>query len=402
MLADEETEPARRGVMRMASTKYLLSGSCLGLWVLCAGCAKTSTSAGDPGGSANGGGDGGPPVACAAPTFLRGINLGNRLDAPHEGDWGPVLHATDFSYIARRGFDHIRLPVYFSGHAADAPPYTIDETFFQRVDWAIDNAVTQCLSILVDIHHYDALTQAPSAESEKFLAMWSQIAARYQGYPLNLAFEVLNEPSDQLTADVWNPLLARAIELIRTTNPERDIFVDGPNFAATVSIDQLSLPADPHVHASVHVYEPSLFTFQGQTWMPAEWGTTGVVFPGPPATPIVPVPAVQNTPWAASWFAGYNSAPAETNPSGVTTIETQFAAIKSYVARTGHSVYNGEWAAEDGGDLESRLRWMRMVREQSEMNGVGWCVWDNAGAGMKLLDPIAGTWDETLLGALFD
>src|SRR5664279_4735088 len=124
--------------MVMARTKSLLVCSGLGVWALCMGCGGASSSPG-----AGGDPSGGPPAACAAPSFLRGINVGNRLDAPHEGDWGPVLHATDFSYIARRGFDHIRLPVYFSGHAADTPPYTIDETFFQRVDWAIDNAVTQ-------------------------------------------------------------------------------------------------------------------------------------------------------------------------------------------------------------------------------------------------------------------
>ena len=344
----------------------------------------------------------GPPEACAAPSFLRGINLGNRLDAPHEGDWGPVLHATDFSYIAQRGFDHIRLPVYFSGHAADSAPYAIDEAFFERVDWAVDNAIEQCLSIMVDIHHYDALSRDPTGQSEKFLAMWSQIAARYRGYPLNLAFEILNEPSDQLTADAWNSLLARAIALIRPSNPDRDIIVDGSNFAATISLEQLILPDDPHVIASVHPYEPSLFTFQAQSWMAPEWGTPGVLFPGPPAVPIVPLAAAQNVPWVAAWFASYNTAPAETNPSGVSAIQTQFAAIANYAARTRHAVYNGEWAAHDGGDIESRLRWMRMVRQQSEANGVGWCVWDNAGAGMKLLDPIAGTWDETLLAALFD
>jgi hypothetical protein len=136
--------------------------------------------------------------------------------------------------------------------------------------------------------------------------------------------------------------------------------------------------------------------------MPPEWGTRGVVFPGPPEVPVVPVPAAQSVPWVAAWFDAYNQAPAATNPGGPSAIDAQFAAVNSYAASSGHKVYNGEWAAQDGGDTASRVAWMKMVRKQSEANGVGWCVWDQSSPGMKLLDPAAGTWDEELLSALFD
>jgi endoglucanase len=211
-----------------------------------------------------------------------------------------------------------------------------------------------------------------------------------------------NEPSNALDATTWNALAARVIAQIRTTNPTRDIFVDGPDFAATRSLAGLVLPDDPHVIASVHAYEPSLFTFQGQTWMQPEWGTTRVLYPGPPPTPIVPVAAAQNVMWVAAWFQEYNTLPTDTNPSGPATVLQQYAEMSSYAASTGRRVYNGEWAAEDGGDIDSRIRWIRAMRVEAESRGIGWCVWDNASTGMKLLDPITGKWDETLLGALFD
>jgi endoglucanase len=336
------------------------------------------------------------------PSFLRGINLGNRLEAaPNEGSWGPSLQPAEFGYVAKRGFDHVRLPVFFSGHAATTAPFTVDETYFQRLDWAIEQALDQCLSVVIDMHNYSELMSQPAENTERFLAIWSQIAQRYQLYSDRLAFELLNEPNGALDAPTWSALATQTVALIRTTNPTRDIIVDGVDYAATRSLSQLQLPNDAHLIASVHVYEPSLFTFQGQSWMSPEWGTTGVVFPGPPPEPIVPVAAAQNVPWVAGWFESYNTLPASTNPSGPTTIMAQFDAVSSYSQSTALRVYNGEWGAHNGGDIDSRVRWMRMVRQESERRGAGWCVWDD-NTSMQLYDPMTGKWDEALVAALFD
>src|SRR5258708_5592969 len=55
------------------------------------------------------------------PRLRRGMNLGNALDAPNEGAWGVVLGASDFVAARQAGFDHVRLPVRFSAHAASSP-----------------------------------------------------------------------------------------------------------------------------------------------------------------------------------------------------------------------------------------------------------------------------------------
>jgi endoglucanase len=64
----------------------------------------------------------------------RGLNLGNALEAPVEGQWGVVLKEEYFSIIKQAGFNSIRLPVRWSGHALAEKPYTINPEFFQRVD----------------------------------------------------------------------------------------------------------------------------------------------------------------------------------------------------------------------------------------------------------------------------
>jgi endoglucanase len=59
----------------------------------------------------------------------RGINLGNALEAPHEGDWGVTLKADYFSKIKAAGFQNVRIPVRWSAHAAREAPFTIEPKF---------------------------------------------------------------------------------------------------------------------------------------------------------------------------------------------------------------------------------------------------------------------------------
>lgn len=361
----------------------------------CGGGGAARPDAGGPGGAD---GRASPP----APSFRRGINLGNRLDAPNEGDWGATLHDTDFAQVASRPFDHVRLPVRFSAHAAATPPYGLDETFMKRVDWALDQALSRGLSVVLDLHHYLELHQDPAGHAERFLALWSQIAARYASQPPAVAFELLNEPSDALVSG-WNDLAARAIAVVRATNPSRLIVVDAASFAAASSLAQLELPADPNVMASVHTYDPVLFSLQGASAFGAgpAFETVGVVYPGPPATPLAVAPGAAAEPWVASWFADYNGLPAGQNPCGPGAITVEMALVTTYQAVSGHAVYDGEWGVWNRADEASRVRWMREVRRQAEAIGVGWATWDN-GTDDRLFDPATGVWEEDLMAALFD
>ena len=73
----------------------------------------------------------------------RGINLGNALEAPIEGAWGVTLRPEYFQIIKDAGFNAVRIPIRWSAHAETSPLYAIDAAFFDRVDWAIDQAALQ-------------------------------------------------------------------------------------------------------------------------------------------------------------------------------------------------------------------------------------------------------------------
>ncbi len=337
-----------------------------------------------------------PPAAAAY--FKKGINLGNRLDAPNEGDWGGFIYAEDFPFIAKRGFDHVRIPIRFSGHALAGAPYTIDAAFFSRVDTVIDQATAANLAVILDMHAYDELTKDVPAHRERFVALWKQIAERYQSRPDTVAFELFNEPYGGLDT-TWNDVLVPALQAVRATNPRRLVIIDSVFWADPSKLSLLALPDDANLLTSIHLYEPKLFSFQGQEWMGEAYLTTGVVFPGPPSTPITPVQAAKDTAWANDWFTAYNSQPAATNPSGLATIAAQIALITSYQQSKGRAVYNGEWGPQDGGAMDSRVRLVAAVRAACEAANIGWAIWEDP-EHMSLFDSRAGTWQTPIIDAL--
>ena len=334
----------------------------------------------------------------AAGHFKKGINLGNRLEAPNEGDWGGKVLASDFPFIAKRGFDHVRIPIKFSGHAQASEPYTIDSSFFIRIDTVLDQALAANLAVIVDMHAYDEMASSPSGQRDRFLGLWSQIAIRYKNRPDTVAFELLNEPNSQLDS-TWNDIATAAITTVRATNPRRLLVVDAVFWADPSKISSLTLPNDANLLVAVHLYEPKLFSMQGKSWMGSEYMTTGVVFPGPPASPITPVAAASAASWAKQWFDNYNTLPAATNPSGPATITAQVAYLTSYQKAQGRTVYNGEWGPQDGGAMESRVHLVAEVRKQCEQAGIGWAIWDDP-VNMNLFDSVAGTWVSQIVDAL--
>src|SRR5262249_30642097 len=150
---------------------------------------------------------------------------GNALDAPKEGTWGVVLKDEYFQSIKEEGFTSVRIPVRWSGHAQSDPPYAIDEPSFERVDWAIDQALSRKLTVVVNVHHYLDMDANPTAHTPRLLALWKQIAARYRDRPQTLFFELFNEPHGEFTDQRWSEIFPDLLRAIRTTNPKRMVIV---------------------------------------------------------------------------------------------------------------------------------------------------------------------------------
>ena len=345
-----------------------------------------------------------PPATPGATSLRRGMNVGNALDAPTEGAWGVVLEPPFFEAIAAAGFDHVRIPVRFSAHAAEGAPYTIDAEFFRRVDWAVEQVLSRGMTAIVDLHHYNELMEQPDAHAARFVGLWRQIAARYAGRPATVVYELLNEPSGKLTADRWNALLGETLRAVRAIDPGRAIIVDSYFWAAAKELaGTLALPADDRrLVGSFHMYQPILFTHQGMTaWMPPEFGTVGIAFPGPPKAPVEPIAAAAGVAWTAEWFRGYNTLPAAQNPGGYSAVTAEFELARAFAERSRLPVYMGEFGTGNKADMASRVTWTRAVRKEAERRGIGWAYWDDGGT-FRVYDQKAGTWNAELKAALLD
>ena len=198
----------------------------------------------------------------------RGVNLGNALEGPTEGAWGVTLQSEYFQLIAEQGFDSVRIPIRWSAHAGDTAPYTIDPKFFDRVDWAIENALSNNLAVVINFHHYDEIFADPIGHEERFLALWAQVAERYQDSPPELVFEILIEPNEALTPNLWNDLLVKALDTIRVTNPNRTVMIGPGEWNSINRLNKLQLPEDDrNIIVTFHYYKPFDFTHQGAEWV---------------------------------------------------------------------------------------------------------------------------------------
>ncbi len=307
----------------------------------------------------------GSTVFDANKRLARTVNFGNALEAPKEGEWGLTLEERYFETIKKAGFTAIRLPVKFSAHALDAAPFTLDETFMKRIDWAVKNATSRDLAIIVDLHHYDGLLENPTAHRERFVALWQQIAIRYKNQPASLMFELCNEPNGKLEP-YWNEYLAQALAAVRQTNPTRAVIV-GPNgWNSADRLGELKLPDDANLIVTFHNYTPFDFTHQGAEWM------------NPP-------PAVGKT-WTGT--------DAEKR---VVTGYLEKAAL--YGQRVNKPIFMGEFGAYNKADLDSRVRWTTFTRQESEKRGITWAYWE-FGAGFGIYDRNLNAWRKPLLEAL--
>lgn len=310
--------------------------------------------------------------------FRRGANLGNYLEAPKGQDWGQKYSAADFEHIKTEGFDHVRLPIRWNDYAGPSPDFKLTDEIYGKADFLVTNALRRGLSVIVNIHHFDEFTTDPAANTEKFLALWKQVAAHYAKSPSALAFELLNEPKDNAKTSVLNPIYARAIQVIRQTNPQRAIFVGPGKWNNVDELKNLVLPAnDDNLIVTVHCYEPFLFTHQGATWAGAQTKTKGIVFPGPPPTPIIPDPvALKSASWLSNWFKNYNTKPTAENPVSAKIIEEKMKRAHDWGEYYGRPMHVGEFGCYIGADDASRARFHTEFRRILEKYDLAWALWD--------------------------
>jgi endoglucanase len=317
------------------------------------------------------------PAHLAARRFLRGANLGNGLEAPPGQDWGGHYGPNDLRLMRTEGFDHVRVPVGWQHYTGPGPEFRIKPEIFAKADMLASAGLREGLGVIINIHHFDEFTSHPNEQSARFLAIWRQVAKHYEKAPEGLAFELLNEPKDAATTEVINPIFAEAIRQIRQVAPERTIFVGPGQWNSINELPRLALPDDDHnLIVTVHSYEPFLFTHQGADWTGPNTKVTGILFPGPPPTPLVLGPNLKVESWVVSWIKSYDTEPAASNPSSSLPFAGMIEEAKEWSEYYGRPIHIGEFGCFTKADPVSRSNYYRTFRELADKAGIGWAIWD--------------------------
>jgi endoglucanase len=305
-----------------------------------------------------------------------GVNFGNMLDAPREGDWGLRVE-DDFYAPVGTGtpIRSVRLPVRWSNHASPDASAKIDPEFMTRVVQVVDRLLGRGVVVILNVHHYrqldgDALDSnetpvASDAVEPRFIALWAQISARFARHDSRLLFEPYNEPHGRLN-DRWNALLADAVTVIRRDNPDRLLVVGPTHWNAAHALTSLRLPNDTNIILTVHHYEPFDFTHQGADWV----------------KPVRPT--------------GLGCC----NADQMRRMSAPLDQAVAYAATRGYPVFVGEFGAYQMAALPDRIAYFQTLRSLTAERKLPWIVWELA-SGFGFFDPVQRQLRSEIYAALF-
>jgi len=210
----------------------------------------------------------------------------------------PPLTAEDCRRMRALGFDHLRLPINWSGVEPTRDVY--DEAYLMRVDAAIQCAADAGLLVVVDLHQDayskeigedgaplwaivpppDMLLEGPLTDlgqrrssaqvtraldsffaagdphglQAEFIAMLEHVARRWADHPAVIGFEIFNEPTVGFAlVDAFNIAAAAAV---RAAAPAKLVFFEPSairNFTDGVPTAAAPFPSDGAVYAP-HIY----------------------------------------------------------------------------------------------------------------------------------------------------
>lgn len=283
-----------------------------------------------------------------------GINIGNILEAPEEGEWNDQFFTEKFfSDFVDAGYKSVRIPVTWHTHAGMSLPYSINETFMRRIEQIVDWALSKGLIVIIDAHHEDWLKEDYCAQNkQRFDSIWSQIAFRFKDKSENLWFEPLNEPRtlehEGLTQEQVDELNERIISIIRKTNKTRIVMYSGGGWGHEGTLMRAKVPDDPYVLASYHSYNPWPFAGEGD----GEWG----------------------------------------EKEDVEKLASVFDQVRAWADSNSVEVAVSEWGATKYGDFNSRMKhYSEYAKNMARVKFAG-VTWDD-GSGFNLYNRRTGKWN---------
>jgi endoglucanase len=343
----------------------------------------------------------------------RGINLGNVLSAPAEGNWSPAATEQYFIDVAAAGFTNVRIPIDFfgtrtggntAGYSSDAGTaadytgtsndYVVLNTYLDRIEQVIDWSLNQGLVTILDFHgsnlksefiytfdvgeseYTEPNSAKRAADNDKYRAIWSQVADRFKDHSEDLLFEVINEPYFHMSKADMDALNAAILPIIRGSggsNGTRNVIITGgtgTSHEAPLQIDPNIISGDSYLIATFHYYQPFDFTSSSADSRDEEsWGTA----------------AEKET-----LTTRFDEVLTFSNLHNIPVFLGEFGADNTggYKYSTGdlNTISNNVTGFSDGGpDNASRVEYHRYVAEQAINRGFSFAAWDSGPKSNKTI-----------------
>ena len=343
----------------------------------------------------------------------RGLNLGNVLSAPIEGNWAEVVEQQYFIDVAAAGFTNVRIPIDFFGarttgntsgyssaagtagnYTGTADNYIVSSNYLDRIEQVIEWSLNQGLVTIIDFHgsnlksefiytfdvgeseYTDPTSARRAADNQKYRAIWVQIANRFKDYSENLLFEVINEPYFHMSAADMNALNSDILTIIRGSggsNGTRNIIITGggkTSHEAPTEIDPNIISGDRYVIATFHYYQPFDFTSSSADARDAEsWGIDAEKIELTDRFDVVfSWAASNNIPIFLGEFGADNTGGYKYSTGDLNTISG-----------------NATGFADGGPDNASRIEFHRFVAEQAINRGFSFAAWDSGPKSNKTI-----------------
>jgi len=316
--------------------------------------------------------------------YEKGINLGgwfSQCDYTKER-YETFITRADMERIAGWGLDHVRVPVDYN--LVEEKDGTYKEEGFEYIQQVIDWCREFHLNMILDLHKtagysFDTdeqergLFEEESCQ-ERFYRLWEEFAKRFGSYKDRLAFELLNEITDEKLCDKWNKIADTCIHRIRRIVPEIYILVGGYWNNSIASVKALAMPQDGFIVYNFHCYDPMIFTHQGAHWvkdMPEDFRfefehtyeeyleTVKRVLPY--QTDVFPTLEDRKKMFGKEFFIAL------------------FAEAVKIAEERNTMLYCGEYGVIDRAPAADALKWYQAIHQAFEYYGIGRAAWTYKG-----------------------
>ena len=332
--------------------------------------------------------------------LAHGINMTRWFSAPYvqsPAHYSGYLTPAVLSQLKSAGFSYMRIVL-----APEA---------LQGNDGSLNQAVTRSLIeevaaveytglgvALVPMRHKWRLESNP-ADQELLIKFWQQLAPMLANLSRDLTFpEIVNEPTFPDSGG-WDELQLKVYRVIRAQLPNATIIATGNHWSDVANLPKVRLLPDKNIVYTFHYYEPTFLTSTNSKDVPPEDVRMlgALVFPvndqGRCAT-AGQMAQTTDTQGKLKWYCK--------SAWTVAKVKSQIHAVAEWAKANGVVAADGEFGILNDRPVQTRLAYMRAVREACEADHLGWSLWgydDGFGFGIQP-DKGGGTLDPEILNAL--